>query len=107
MARFVLDSTPDEALVKLFSTNPDGTVRLGWSATTQVPTDVRSVLIEPVPFRDYLMEGFVSYTLQLSHHPLGAKLVAIGTGSSRDKYVVNQVRHFVTAAGIRVLQESA
>jgi len=32
MASFVLNSTPGEALVKLFSTNPAGTVTFGWSA---------------------------------------------------------------------------
>ena len=107
VARFVLDSTPDTALAKLFTTNPDGTVTLGWSATTQKPIDVSRLLFEPVLFQDYLMEGFVPYTLQLGAHDLGSELAAIGKGSNRDKYIPHQVRHFIKAAGINVLQEHA
>jgi hypothetical protein len=100
-----LQSSPESSLAKLFVVNADGTVSLGWSATTKRPINVSRLLQEPVEFQDYIMEGFVSYTLQIQSHPQGSELVASGFGSNRDQYICPQVRHFIVAAGITIVSE--
>jgi hypothetical protein len=68
---------------------------------------LESISEEPVRISDYVMEGGLGYTIQILSHPAGCELIALGMGINRDKYIKPAVRHYIQAANIPIVEESA
>jgi hypothetical protein len=104
MPRFILQSSIDLVLSKLFTPDSRERTVFGWSAVV-VDGKVDTIATKPVRISDYIMEGGVRYTVQIQPHPKGCELVAIGMGGNRDQYIQPAVRHYIQAVSIPIVEE--
>jgi hypothetical protein len=106
MPTFSVEGDCLTALARLFEADQDGHLRLGWSGHSVRPAKCDDLLAGPVRFLDYIMEGFLAYTVQAEDLRPGCLLRVRGEGSNRDRFIRPQVRHFVKAAGLTIAAES-
>jgi len=95
MIDFTFKEQSSTVLDRLFKVDKDQHLRIGWSGRSVDPAEVGDILIRPVQFRDYVMEGFVTFTLQLTQEGEGCSLKVIGQGSNRDSYLEKQIRQYI------------
>ncbi len=82
----------------------DKHLRFGWSAVSihpAKPTDLQTIAYE---FRDYVMEGFVSYLIRIQTHSALINFRVGLLGLNRDQYVKPQLDHCFSQAGIAARQ---
>jgi hypothetical protein len=89
-------------LASLLRPVENGHLCFGWSATSLAPASPQDFIAAPVLFRDYIMEGFVEYSVMAADSLPGCLLAVEGYGSNRDQYIVFQVRHYIEAAGFAI-----
>lgn len=88
-----------DLLARLFAPTDDGRITFGWATSAgQVPE--AASLAEWTLFRDYIMEGFVFYSIRARAVPTGLALEVRLTGSNRDQYVGPTVRQYLKWAGL-------
>lgn len=80
-------------------------LRFGWTGQSISTGDRTDLTERQVRFRDYIMEGFLAYSIQLSDSGTGCRMQIDGEGSSRDWSIRPQVRHYIKAAGLEILSE--
>jgi hypothetical protein len=105
MPTFSVEGECRAALSRLFEADQDGHLRFGWSGHSLRPTGHDDLLAGPVRFRDYIMEGFLTYDIRAEDLEPGCLLSIRGEGSGRDQFIRPQVRHFITAAGLTITTE--
>ncbi len=106
MTTFSIEGDCHAALACLFETGQDGHLRCGWSGHSLRPAKHDDLLVGLVRFRDYIMEGFLAYTVQAEDLRPGCLLSIRTEGSNRDQFIRPQVRHYITAAGLTITAES-
>jgi hypothetical protein len=104
--RFSVDGDCRAILSRLFESDQNGHLRLGWSAVSLTAAGQTDLLVRPIAFRDYVMEGFVTYSVSAIDLMPGCLLSVYGGGSNRDRHIPNQIRHYITAAGFSITAES-
>lgn len=93
-------------LARLFEADQAGHLRIGWSGHSLRPAGYDDLLVGPVRFRDYIMEGFLAYDVQAEDLGAGCRLRIRGEGSNRDRFIRPHIRRFITAAGLTITVES-
>lgn len=107
MVTFTLESDCDIALKELLKTDDGRCLIFGWTARSIEAAEPSDLLIRPVLFRDYIMEGFVTYSVQAEDLAPGCRLRVDGEGSNRDWSIRPQVRHYIKAAGLVITDEDS
>ena len=107
MASFTLENDCHATLARLFETDEDRHLRFGWSGRSVETAAQEDLLAGAVRFRDYIMEGFLTYTVQVEDLAPGCVLLVTGEGSNRDWSIHPQVRHYIKAAGLVIKSEDA
>jgi hypothetical protein len=105
MPEFLLEGDCRELLAALFKAQDDGLLMLGWTALSIGPASHDDLLAGAVRFQDYIMEGFVFYTVHAHDEKPGCRIIASGEGSNRDRSIRLQVRHFIAATRTKILFE--
>jgi hypothetical protein len=105
MPEFILENDCREALTRLFETDEKGHLRFGWSGQSFDAIDHSDFLAGPVRFRDYIMEGFVTYTIMVEESGPRCLIRVQGGGSNRGWSIRPQVRHYIKAAGLTIASE--
>src|SRR4051794_1120950 len=100
MPTFTLEDDCRTTLARLFEADEGGHLRFGWSGQSFGAADHGDLLTGSVRFRDYIMEGFLTYTVQAEDLTLGCLLRVVGEGSNRDWSIRPQVRHYINAVGL-------
>ncbi len=100
---FVVTGDYHELLPRLFSAAPDGRVSFGWATSTEPIPDLAR-LAEWTAFRDYIMEGFVFYSIRARAVPSGLALELRLTGSNRDEHVAPSIRQYIRWAGLEAVR---
>ena len=77
----------------------------GWSGNAIHATH-EDLLARSIRFQDYIMEGFVFYSVLAEDLGPGCLLSVQGEGSNRDWSIYWQVRHYIKAAGLTILNEA-
>ncbi len=93
---FHIDGDSEELLRELFREDSRGGVLFGPVGSSPVS---RVGLREWARFRDYLMEGFVTFELRASPDETGLTLEVRPMGGSRDRYLESHVRWVLGSAG--------
>jgi hypothetical protein len=106
MPTFSVEGDCHAALARLFEAGQDGHLRFGWSGQSLRPAGYADLLAGPVRFRDYIMEGFLAYSVQAEDVRPGCLLGVRGEGSNRDRFIRPHVRPFVMAAGLTIVGET-
>ena len=106
MSTFTLEADCRPALALLFEADADGRLRFGWYGVSLQPATHADLLAGPVRFRDYIMEGFLTYSVRAEDLSPGCLLRFEGEGSNRDWSIGPQARHFIGAAGLAVAGEA-
>lgn len=86
-------------LETFFQQEDSGHLGFGWSARTLFPATVSDILREPLEFRDYLMEGFVTYHLYAGVADETLTLTASLHGTNRDRYLPGHFAFHLRQAG--------
>ncbi|MSR27461.1 MAG: hypothetical protein EXS06_10700 [Planctomycetaceae bacterium] len=105
MATFTLDDDCRTALKRLFEADASHHLCFGLSARSLGVADHADLLTGSVRFRDYVMEGFLTYSVEAVDLNPGCLLRVVGEGSNRDWAIRPQVRFIVDAAGLVVRSE--
>jgi len=103
---FFLEGDCRSALARLFKADAEGRLRFGWSGHSLQAATLDDLLSGPVRFRDYIMEGFLTYGIRAEDSAPGCVLHFQGEGSNRDWSIGPQARHFIKAAGVAVSGEA-
>jgi hypothetical protein len=99
---FAVSGEYHNLLAILFPPAPEGRVSFGWATSTEpIPDLVR--LADWTPFRDYIMEGFVFYSVRARAMPSGLSLEVRLKGSNRDRYVAPSVKDYIRWAGLEAV----
>jgi hypothetical protein len=106
MPTFSVEGDCRAALARLFEADQQGHLHFGWSGHSLCPAGHDDLLVGPVRFRDYIMEGFLAYNVQAEDLGPGCRLSIRGEGSNRDRFIRPQVRHFIIAAELTITEES-
>ena len=99
LANFTIHLPFGDATRFLVDKNEDGTLGFGYSATSIGPCDHAQLLLG-ADFRDYILEGFVKYRLQLKQSGSSSVLSVSAYGSKRDHAIVPALKHYLRSAGI-------
>ncbi|MGL4420860.1 MAG: hypothetical protein ACRCZF_09370 [Gemmataceae bacterium] len=91
-----------ELLARLFPMAADGHLEFG-SARSAVPVAGAASVAEWVEFSDYIMEGFVRYTLRAVPSAAGLRLDVRLSGTNRDQYVGPSMRSYIGWAGLSLV----
>jgi hypothetical protein len=102
MATFTLEADCHTALARLFEADKDHHLRFGWSGLSVESAQHGDLLAGPVRFRDYIMEGFLFYLVQVEDVAPGCLLRVHGEGSNRDWSIGPQIKHYISAAGLKI-----
>ena len=105
MPTFTLEDDCRAALARLFEADEGHHLRLGWAGRSLDSAGHDDLLAGPVRFRDYIMEGFLTYMVQAEDLAPGCLLRVHGDGSNRDWSIRPQVRHYIKAAGLIIWSE--
>jgi hypothetical protein len=105
MPTFTVEDDCRTALARLFEVRQGHQLRFGWSGQSLVAADHGDLLNGSVRFRDYIMEGFLTYTVHAEDLTPGCLLRVTGEGSNRDWSIRPQVRHYIKAAGLIIRSE--
>ncbi len=100
MPTFTFQSDCSTTLPRLFEAGADGHLRFGGSGISLHPATQADLLAGSVRFRDYLMEGFLTYRVRAESLSSGCLLHVEGEGSNRDRFIGPQVQSFIGAAGL-------
>ena len=107
MPTFVIAGQCQDIVGKLFRSEQDRRLTFGWTAQSISPTNLSDIFSAPVRFRDYIMEGFVVYTVKVDDMEPGCRLSVVGEGSNRDWSILPQVRHYILAAKMNLVSETS
>jgi len=105
MPTFTLEDDCHTSLARLLEADEGHHLRFGWSGQSLGAADHGDLLIGTVRFRDYIMEGFLTYTVQAEDLRPGCLLRVAGEGSNRDWSIRPQIRHYIKAAGLIIRSE--
>ena len=105
MVTFEIEASCEEVLARLFETDDLAQLRFGWTGHSTSIVDRKDLIAGPICFRDYIMEGFVNYSVQLVDAAPCCRLQVVGDGSNRDWSIRPQVRHYIKAAGLEIRSE--
>jgi hypothetical protein len=106
MVTFEIEASCDEVLARLFETDNSSHLSFGWTGHSTSTAQIKDLIAGPVRFRDYIMEGFLTYSVQLIDASLCCTMQIIGEGSNRDWSIRPQVRHYIKAAGLEIRSEN-
>jgi len=85
---FHVSGNPDALLIELCPVDERGHLRFGFAGSSRAPSDHNLLLMGQVEFVDYVLEGFVVYTLSAERTTDGLRLVVRKTGTTeRDKAI--------------------
>ncbi|AMV31256.1 hypothetical protein VN12_03995 [Pirellula sp. SH-Sr6A] len=99
LAHITIHETIDDVAAKLVACNEDGSLSFGYSATSVGECDPEQ-LSAGTDFRDYILEGFVKYRLQMVPVENCSLLKVSGYGSNRDYAIVSAIKHYLHAASV-------
>jgi hypothetical protein len=105
MVTFEIEAERDVVSARLFEPDASSHLRFGWTARSTATATIGDLVATPVRFRDYIMEGFVAYSVQLIECSPRCKIQIVEEGSDRDWSIRPQVRHYITAAGLGIRGE--
>ena len=106
MPRFRIEADCRSALVRLFEADALGHVNFGWSGHSLQPASHNDLLAGAIRFRDYIMEGFLIYSVQAEDLSPGCLLRFDGEGSNRDWSIGLKARQFIQSSGLIIIQEA-
>lgn len=86
-----------ELVARLFVDDLAGGIAFGATARS---TALRSQLREGATFRDYLMEGFITYDLSATAEAGGVLIEVRPHGTARDRYLESHIRWILRSAGV-------
>lgn len=88
----------EDVLRRLFLRTDEGRIRLGVAQSSDVVPDLHA-LTAWTDFRDYVMEGSVSYAIRVSEVAEGLALDVRLKGMNRDQYVAFSLKNYIRGAG--------
>ena len=101
MLVFSLAVTAREAISRLFQAHESGGLVLGPAGASLDPVAPEALLDGPVLFRDYVLEGFVGYTVHIAEASGGCELrVGVGGETQRHKAIPFVIRGYLASAGL-------
>lgn len=92
--------SPPLRLEALFQQDDSGHLGFGGSARPLFPESIADLLREPLEFRDYLVEGFVTYHLHARVADETLTLTASLHGTNRDRYLQGHFAFHLRQAGL-------
>ena len=100
MSDFQINGRYRDILRRLFKQGDRGGLRFGWTGIAARCDSLESLEGQWWLFRDYILEGFLSYLVSCRRNDDGLRLSIMTTGTNRDDYIDPQVRHYINAAGL-------
>lgn len=100
---FNIAGSSDDLLQKLFPEDSRGGVLFGPTANSAA---TRADLGNWASFRDYLMEGFITYDLRMLSDDSGVVIQVRPSGSNRDKYLRSHIRWILRSAQLSFREEA-
>lgn len=88
-----------ELVQRLLAKNLDGTWSMG-TARTSDPRAPMAIVQDWIPLTDYLMEGFVQFSVRILLSPNSQILEALFSGTNRDRYLNRHITSTLKALGI-------
>lgn len=96
---FSIEADPTKALNAIFVEHEDGYIRFGTARSCDPAKNFR--LFESwVRFRDYVMEGYVYYSVRLRTVDSSLQIEIETEGSSRDSFVEPAIRACIGSLGL-------
>lgn len=90
-----IDGKPGDIVADLFSVSEEGHITLGLTATSLEPATLNQLETDGITFRDYLMEGFVKFSIQLTNFDSRLQMQIQLFGSNRDEYIVSHLKFYI------------
>jgi len=94
MLAFNFSEDSDTVFATLFRNSENGHLNFGLTGKSIDPTSFSEINSNFINFRDYVMEGFVSYSLRLFDAEHGARLEVKVPESPRAKYVEPTIKQY-------------
>jgi hypothetical protein len=95
---FSIQGEYNDVLQRLFRLNLNGKVSFGTGKSEQQVLDLEQ-LEDWTVFRDYIQEGFVTYSLRTCRSEAGLVLEVRLHGTNRDSYVTAAMKRYIRQAG--------
>ncbi len=89
----------EDVAAKLITCNEDGSLSFGYSASSIGECNPEQLGVG-ADFKDYILEGFVKYRLQMVPEASRSLLTVSGYGSNRDYAVVSAIKHYLHSAAV-------
>ncbi|MEW8032173.1 MAG: hypothetical protein AB2540_12110 [Candidatus Thiodiazotropha endolucinida] len=90
---------PEKIISSLFSESEGGFLDFGFSARSLSPATIEQLEGEEVNFRDYIMEGFVKFTVRVQRLDQALQLNIRCGDENRGRYLISQVEFSVSQVG--------
>ncbi len=101
-----IDNDPERTIASLFAIDEEGLITFGLTARSIEPTSLQQLEIVSVKFKDFVMEGGVKFGLQLDRIGQALQLNIELAGTARDKYVISQIKFYISQAGYKATEVS-
>jgi hypothetical protein len=103
---FVVHGEYDDLVKRLFQLNADATVTFGPAKSKDRLFDLAR-LTDWTPFRDYIMDAFVGYSVRIRNLQPGLFLEIRLNGTNRDQHVASAVKTIIQTAGLEPIDATA
>jgi len=100
---FTINANQDAVVGALFIRDSNGHICFG-TARSCDPVDESMLFEGLIRFKDYLMEAYVYYSLQLKASDSTVCLHIELEGSNRDRYVPSAVKSYIKSAGLTPME---
>lgn len=87
---------------RIFERDDAGCLHFGWSGKSRSIATITDIQKGPIEFTDYLMEGFVTYHLQIVVDAENLDVMVAMHGTNRDQYLRRHVTLHLEQAGLAV-----
>lgn len=101
--KLIVKGDPTEIASSLFQ-EEGHTEKLGFLMTAVSTSACKREMVfeQPIEFRDYLMEGFIKFMIQVNEHKDGLVLIVEKLGSNRDQYLESHLNQNIAVFGYNV-----
>ncbi|MEW8185898.1 MAG: hypothetical protein AB2777_20435 [Candidatus Thiodiazotropha endolucinida] len=94
-----IDGKPGLIAADLFSESEEGHLTFGMTARSLESATLSQLETDGITFRDYLMEGFVKFGIQLTYLDSRLQMQIKSFGSNRDEFIVSHIKFYISQAG--------
>lgn len=99
-----LVTSESDPLLHVFGQTDDGKIQFGFGGVSKAKAMPQELLEREIEFRDYIMEGFISYFVKASRSESGLIVSIRKMGSNRDQHLDWFVEQYFESQGCRAVR---